>query len=144
MGTWLALQTLEARSQRGRLNPKIKNVLFVAPDIATPDFERWLQALRQPRPRIALFVSSDDQALKLSQSIWGGQRRLGDADPREEPYHTEFERNGVLVFDLTGMRGGAHSRAFEDVQSVMGMVAQRLAAGQQWAGDRQPVADAGQ
>jgi esterase/lipase superfamily enzyme len=145
MGSWLSLQALPTESQRGgRLNRKIKNVLFVAPDIATTDFQRWLQDLRQPRPRIALFVSSDDQALKLSRSIWGGIRRLGDADPNEEPYRSEFEKDGVLVFDLTSLRGNGHSRAFEDVQSVMGMVEQRLAAGQQWTVPKQPLANAGQ
>jgi hypothetical protein len=31
------------------------------------------------------------------------------------------------------LQGEAHSRAFEDVTSVMGMIEQRLAAGQQLA-----------
>jgi hypothetical protein len=42
------------------------------------------------------------------------------------------------------LRGNGHSRAFEDVQSVMGMVEQRLAAGQQWTVPKQPLANAGQ
>ena len=83
------------------------------------------------RPRFALFVSQDDVALKLSASIWGGTTRLGQLGPDQEPYKTDFRREGVLVFDLTSMRGRAHSRAFREVDSVMGMIEQRFAEGQQ-------------
>jgi hypothetical protein len=38
-----------------------------------------------------------------------------------------------LAFDLTHLQGNAHSRAFEDITSVMGMIERRLAAGQQLA-----------
>jgi hypothetical protein len=38
-----------------------------------------------------------------------------------------------MVFDLSNLNGEAHSRAFEDITSVMGMIKQRLAAGQQLA-----------
>jgi esterase/lipase superfamily enzyme len=85
------------------------------------------------RPRIALFVSQDDQALKLSRTIAGGVQRLGDINPDEEPYRSEFARQGILAFDLTHLQGDAHSRAFEDITSVMGMIERRLAAGQQMA-----------
>ena len=138
MGSWLTLQALKP-GQGGRLSPKIRNILFVAPDIATDDFQKWLQQVGKPRPRIALFVSEDDQALKLSRSIWGGVRRLGDADPEEEPYRSEFASNGVFVFDLTSLKGNAHSRAFDDVQTVMGMIEQRLAEGQPMNESRQMV-----
>jgi hypothetical protein len=36
-----------------------------------------------------------------------------------------------MVFDVTHLEGNAHSRAFEDVTSVMGMIDRRLAEGQQ-------------
>jgi hypothetical protein len=36
-----------------------------------------------------------------------------------------------MVFDLTHLNGGAHSGAFESVTSVMGMIGERLAEGQQ-------------
>ena len=85
------------------------------------------------RPRIALFVSQDDQALKRSRTIAGGVQRIGDINPDEEPYRSEFARQGILAFDLTHLQGNAHSRAFEDITSVMGMIERRLAAGQQLA-----------
>jgi hypothetical protein len=41
------------------------------------------------------------------------------------------------------MRGNAHSRAFEDVTSVMGMIEQRLAEGQPMT-EEKPALEAGQ
>jgi hypothetical protein len=46
------------------------------------------------------------------------------------------------VFDLTHLQGDAHSRAFEDVTSVMGMIRQRLATGQQLAEPAASLTDA--
>jgi len=80
----------------------------------------------------------------LSKSIWGGSARLGDANPEEEPFRSEFEREGIMVFDLTHLQGNAHSRAFEDVTSVMGMIERRLAEGQQMADSRSTLGDASQ
>ena len=40
-----------------------------------------------------------------------------------------------MVFDLTHLRGDAHSRAFENATSVMGMIEERLAEGQQMTDD---------
>ena len=97
MGCWLSLQAIEASAGRaGTLNPKIKNILFVAPDVALVEFQKWLAHSGRSRPRIALFVSKDDQALKLSRSIWGGERRLGDLNSDEEPYRSEFAQDGIL------------------------------------------------
>jgi len=96
------------------------------------------------RPRIALFVSQDDQALKLSRTLAGGVQRMGDINANEEPYKTELARQGILVFDLTHLEDAAHSRAFEDITSVMGMIKQRLAAGQQLSSSGVLSADAAQ
>jgi esterase/lipase superfamily enzyme len=112
---------------------KLKNVMLVAPDVDVDVFRTQIQRMGTARPRISLFVSQDDQALSLSKNIWGGVARLGDVDPTQEPYRSEFERDGILVFDLTKLEtssGNAHDRAFEDVTSVMGMIRQRLSDGQ--------------
>jgi esterase/lipase superfamily enzyme len=131
MGCSLTLQALWSRASRiGKVGAKIKNVLLVAPDIDVDVFRKKMHEM-QARPRFALFLSQDDGALKLSKSIWGGVTRLGDVDPDQEPYRSDFRRQGILVFDLTHLRGDAHSRAFEDVTSVMGMIEARLAAGQE-------------
>jgi esterase/lipase superfamily enzyme len=139
MGNWIALEALRGRSMRGGQTAgsvradKLKNVMLVAPDVDVDVFRTQIRRMGAARPRIALFVSQDDQALSLSKNIWGGIPRLGDVDPTQEPYRTEFERDRIMVFDLTKLDtagGNAHDRAFEDVTSVMGMIKQRLSDGQ--------------
>ena len=124
MGCWPTLDALRPKD-------KVKNMLLVAPDVDIDVFHKEIHQIGHPRPRIALFVSQDDHALMLSKSIWGGKARLGDVNLHYEPYRKAFEREGILVFDLTHLEGNAHSRAFENVTSVMGMIEQRLAEGQQ-------------
>jgi esterase/lipase superfamily enzyme len=132
MGCLLTLETLRSKAiHAGKIGDKVKNVLLVAPDVDANVFRTQLRQMGSAKPRFALFMSYDDHALKLSKAIWGGVPRLGDIDPDQEPYKTDFQREGIMVFDLTGLRGSAHSRAFEDVTSVMGMIEQRLAEGQQ-------------
>jgi esterase/lipase superfamily enzyme len=139
MGNWVALEALRGRSMRGTqtLGPiktdKLKNVMLVAPDVDVDVFRMQIQRMGAARPRIALFVSQDDEALNLSKNIWGGIPRLGDVDPTQEPYRSEFARDRIMVFDLTKLEttgDNAHDRAFEDVTSVMGMIRQRLSDGQ--------------
>ena len=79
-----------------------------------------------PRPRVMLFVSQDDGALNLSKMIWGGEQRLGNIDPEAEPYRTTLAQEQIIVFDLTKLKGNAHSRAFDDITEVMVMVRQRV------------------
>ena len=132
MGCFLTLEALHSRAVRvGKIGDKVKNVLLVAPDVDINLFRTQMRQMGTARPRFALFMSQDDGALKLSKSIWGGTTRLGDVDPDQEPYKSDFQREGIMVFDLTALRGGAHSRAFDKVTSVMGMIEQRLAEGQQ-------------
>jgi esterase/lipase superfamily enzyme len=134
MGCALTLDALRARAIRsGSAGDKIKNVLLVAPDLSVDVFPTAIHQMGNKRPRVALFVSQDDPALKLSRMISGGIQRVGDINPDEEPYRSEFQRLGVMVFDLSHLQGNAHSRAFEDITSVMGMIEQRFAAGQQLA-----------
>lgn len=137
MGCLTALEALRSKSVH------VKNVLLVAPDVDVNVFRTEIGQMDKPRPRIALFVSHDDQALKLSRSIWGGKARLGDATD-QETYLSDLERQGILVFDVTNLQGNAHSRAFEDVTSVMGMIERRLAAGQQMANRGSTASDVGQ
>jgi esterase/lipase superfamily enzyme len=132
MGCQLAMDALRSRSMRaGRIGAKITNVLLVAPDVDANEFSREMQQMGRARPRFALFLSQDDRTLRISKSLWGGAQRLGDVNPEQEPYRSDFEREKILVFDLTRLEGRAHSRAFDEVTSVMGMVQRRLASGQQ-------------
>jgi len=134
MGCLVALAALQSRAVRtGRIGAKVKNVLLVAPDVDANAFREQMQQMGTSRPRFALFLSQDDRALRISSSISGGATRLGGVNPDEEPYKSDFKRERILVFDLTHLVGRAHSRAFNEVTSVMGMIERRLAAGQQLA-----------
>ncbi|MBR0788665.1 alpha/beta fold hydrolase [Bradyrhizobium manausense] len=135
MGCLVTLDALRSRAPRGPVS-KLKSVALVAPDIG---FDEFISAVGTPgprRPRIGLFLSQDDIALKLSKSLAGGIARLGDINPQDEPYKSALAQQKILVFDLTHLGGDdAHSRAFDDVSSVMGMIKQRLAQGQQLGED---------
>lgn len=145
MGCLLTLNALQSRaSHAGRIGAKIRNVAMVAPDVGFDTFRERMQGMGSARPRFALFLSQDDRALKLSKSISGGITRLGDVNPDQEPYKTTLASEKIMVFDLTNLEGRAHSRAFQDVTTVMGMIQRRLAEGQQLAEDtsRRPAAGA--
>jgi esterase/lipase superfamily enzyme len=126
MGNWVTLEALRTRSIRaGRIVDKIKRVFLVAPDVDVDVFRMQIARMGAVRPQFALIVSQDDQALRLSQEIWGGKPRLGDVNPTDEPYRSEFERQRIEVFDLTRLKSpgdDAHDRAFEDITSVMAMI----------------------
>ena len=135
MGNWVTLEALRVMSIRtGRIGAKIRNVMLVAPDVDVDVFKTQIRRMGSARPRFALFVSKDDKALSLSQTIWGGVPRLGEIDPAQEPYRTELAKDQIEVFDLTGLKGSAHDRAFEDITSVKAMIAKRFGEGQQLAG----------
>jgi esterase/lipase superfamily enzyme len=145
MGNWVALEALRARSIRpNRKTDKVRNVLLVAPDVDVDVFRTQIRRIGTPSPRFSLFLSQDDRALSLSQIIWGGVQRLGDVDPEQEPYRTEFAQDRIEVFDLTKLKArgdDAHDRAFEDVTSVMAMIKQRLRDGQQMADRGSNISD---
>jgi esterase/lipase superfamily enzyme len=135
MGNWVTLEALRSRYIRPvHIADKVRNVMLVAPDVDVDVFRTQIRRMGTQRPRFFLFVSQDDKALALSKTIWGGEPRLGDVDPSQDPYRAEFAEERIEVFDLTALqRAGdnAHDRAFEDVTSVVGMIRQRLGTGQQ-------------
>jgi esterase/lipase superfamily enzyme len=143
MGNWVALEALRGLSIRqARRSDKLKNVLLVAPDVDVDVFRTQIQRMGAARPRIALLVSQDDSALSLSKVIWGGVQRLGDVDPSNEPYRSEFEKDRILVFDLTKVKtegDNAHDRAFEEAGPVAAMLRKRMLDGQTMASDRSTV-----
>jgi esterase/lipase superfamily enzyme len=141
----LLLDALRSRSMRtGKIGAKVKNVVLVAPDVDVDIFREQMQQMGNARPRFSLFLSQDDNALKISKSIWGGATRLGDVNPDEEPYKSVFGHEKILVFDLTHLQGDSHARAFDQVTSVMGMIERRLAQGQQLAAETSRASNASQ
>jgi len=147
MGNWITLEALRGRSIRASRSAynlksdKLKNVLMVAPDVDVDVFRTELQRMGSFRPRIFLFVSRDDEALRLSQFIWGGAPRLGDVNANQEPYQTQCERDRIEVFDLTSLKSAdrdAHDRAFDEAPTVAAMIRKRLSEGQVLTTNREP------
>lgn len=136
MGCLVTLDALRVRTSRGGTVSKLKNVALVAPDVGFDQFIGAVSAMGPRRPRIGLFLSQDDVALKISKSLTGGTSRLGDINPEEEPYKSALLQQKILVFDLTHLGGDdSHSRAFGEVNSVMEMLKRRLVQGQQLGED---------
>ena len=141
MGCLLTMEALRSRSIRaGKIGAKVRNVLLMAPDVDFNVFREEMRQVGSNRPRFALFLSQDDHALKISKSIWGGATRLGDINPEEEPYKSDLAHEKIMVFDVTHLEGDPHTRTFDDVDSVTGMIEHRLATGQQLDEDRARVA----
>jgi esterase/lipase superfamily enzyme len=135
MGGWLTLETMRQMVIRnGTISPKIKDVMLAAPDV---DVDvalaqgRVLQLARN-KPKLTLFVSSDDKALGASRWLWGSTDRLGAIDPSKEPYQTNLARSGVKVIDLTGVQGGdsLNHGKFAESAGVVKLIGQRLASNQ--------------
>lgn len=128
MGCLLTLGALQSKASRsGKIGDKIRNVVLVAPDLEFDVFRHQMEETGSSRPRFLLLLSQDDGALKVSKSIWGGATRLGDINLDEEPYKSDLGHHKVAVFDLTHLGVDSHSRAFDEVTSVMGMIERRFA-----------------
>jgi esterase/lipase superfamily enzyme len=144
MGNWVALEALRSRYIRPEpSSDKLKNVMLVAPDVDVDVFRTQIRRMGPKRPRFALFVSQDDRALALSKAIWG-EARLGEVNPEQDPYRSELARDQIEVFDLTSLKkegDNAHDRAFSDVTSVVGMLKDRLRAGQPMTESRPTIID---
>jgi esterase/lipase superfamily enzyme len=126
MGNLVTLEALRGMaSRRGKIGAKVRNVALVAPDVGVEMFRMEMQGMGTSRPRFLLFASQDDSALNFSKTIGGGVERIGAIDPAQEPYKSELAQENVGAFDLTKLKGGAHSRAFEDITTVMTMIKDR-------------------
>jgi esterase/lipase superfamily enzyme len=133
MGGWLAMESLRQMAIRNRqVSPKIRNLMLAAPDIDVDVAQEQARGLGDKRPRITLFVSRDDNALRFSNFIWGSRDRLGAIDPGQELYKTNLARFGVEVIDLTDIESMDRTRHGKFAQSpeVVRAIGGRLAGGQ--------------
>lgn len=139
MGGWLTLEALRQMAIRDKAIPaKIGDVMLAAPDVdvdVAAAQGRALQSART-RPKLTLFVSSDDRALKASRLLWGSRDRLGSLDPTQEPYRTNLQRSGVQVYDLTKESGedSLNHGKFASSPAVVQLIGRRLAGGQKLEG----------
>lgn len=133
MGSWLTVEALRQMAIRdGRVAPKIQNVILASPDLDVDVFGRQLAEIGKKRPKFTLFVSQDDRALALSKRISGDVDRLGQIDPRQEPYRSGLEKEGITVLDLTALQSGdqLNHGKFAESPYVVKLLGNRLIAGQ--------------
>jgi esterase/lipase superfamily enzyme len=144
MGGFLTMEALRTVALRqGRVPAKIGDLMLAAPDIDVDVAAAQGRALGLPRPRITLFTSRDDQALRFSRFAWGSRDRLGSLDPSVEPYHSRLAEAGVQVIDLSSdaskdrLRHGKFAESPRAVQAI----GARLAAGDKLGGGADSAAD---
>ena len=133
MGAWLVMETLRQMAIRdGRVTAKVQNVILASPDVDVDVFATQWRGVGQPRPRLTVFVSRSDAALKISRRLAGNIDRLGQIDPMSEPFHSALEKSGIDVIDLTDLRGSNalnHSK-FADNPQVVQLIGEKLIDGQ--------------
>jgi esterase/lipase superfamily enzyme len=133
MGTWLTVESLRQMAiRRGGIPKKIANVILAAPDLDIDVFRQQLADMGPDRPPFTVFVSRDDQALRVSRRISGNIDRLGAIDIANPEYLALLEREGIVVLDLSALRGGDrlnHSK-FAQSPEVVRLLGDRLIAGQ--------------
>ncbi|SFK01485.1 alpha/beta hydrolase [Methylocapsa palsarum] len=137
MGSWLVMETLRQMSIRdGRVASKVQNVILASPDLDVDVFATQWRKIGQPRPRLTVFVSRNDKALRVSRRLAGNIDRLGQIDPMAEPYHSALEKSGVDVIDLTDLTvaNSLNHSKFAENPGVVQLIGQRLLTGQTLAG----------
>jgi esterase/lipase superfamily enzyme len=145
MGNWLTLETLRQMSIRERgLPAKIASVMLAAPDVDVDVFRTEIASIHAPATtRFALFVSQDDQALAVSQRVWGNVPRIGAIDPETEPYRSLLRDEHIAVFDLTKLRTDDALRhaKFAASPEVVRLIGERLGEGQMIEEDKSGLGD---
>ncbi|RJT28764.1 alpha/beta fold hydrolase [Mesorhizobium waimense] len=133
MGNWITLEALRQMAIRNRgISSKIKNVMLASPDVDVDVFHTQLVSMGVRRPRLTLFVSNDDKALKASQWLWVSTARLGTIDPKVDPYKDFLETGGIDVVDLSKIdtTGQLNHGKFSESLEVIRLIGRQLATGQ--------------
>lgn len=134
MGNWVTLEALRQMAIRDKaINAKIRNVMLAAPDVDFDVFRRQVASMGVgKRPNFTLFVSQDDDALKVSSRVWGGEARLGLINPKQEPFRTDLEKARFNVVDLTDVKSPDRTNhgKFAEAPAVVQAIGRRLADGQ--------------
>lgn len=138
MGTWLTMETLRQMgiARRGGME-KIRDIVLAAPDIDPEEFRaQWQRAQegmkQRSLPRITIYASRDDMALKASASFWGNEKRLGLLDPNASGFPAWMVQNGVTVIDITRLRAGdpiSHSK-YANAPGLAREIGRLIASGQ--------------
>ncbi|VTZ50900.1 Esterase/lipase superfamily enzyme [Methylocella tundrae] len=137
MGSWLVMEALRQMSIRdGRVAAKVRNVILASPDVDVDVFATQWRDIGQPRPRLTVFTSRNDAALRVSRRLAGDVDRLGQIDPMAEPYHSALEKSGIDVIDLSALSvaGSLNHSKFAENPEIVQLIGKRLIAGQTLSG----------
>ncbi len=146
MGAWLATESLRQLAlENGRVPAKISNLILASPDLDVDVFRKQVREMGPKRPRVTIFVSRHDRALRLSALIAGGIDRVGGVDlSRPESVAALEQAPGVVVLDLSGLQTSDplnHSKFATSPEAVR-LLGDRLIAGQGFDGSEAGVANA--
>lgn len=133
MGTWLTVESLRQMAiRKGRIPPKISEVILAAPDLDIDVFRQQLADMGPDRPKFTIFVSRDDRALIVSRRISGNVDRLGQVNIEDPAIRAQLESEGITVLDLSKLRGGDSLNHSKYAQSpeIVRLLGDRLIAGQ--------------
>lgn len=108
MGSWVAMEALrQIALQRGRISPKVSDVILASPDLDIDVFRKQLLEIGPKRPHFTIFVSTNDRALRISRLISGSVTRVGAVDLSDEQYLAQLKNaSGITVLDLSDLRNG--------------------------------------
>jgi esterase/lipase superfamily enzyme len=117
MGNWVTVEALRQIKISGGLSQigKLGNLVLAAPDIDIDVFKSQMQRFGKPRKPFYIVLSKDDQALRASSFIAGGQQRLG-ADGNT----AELAALGAVVIDMTDVKAtdSSHHGKFAQLAEV--------------------------
>jgi esterase/lipase superfamily enzyme len=132
MGNWVTLEALRQMAIRdGKVAGNIRNVILAAPDVDVDVARGEIESMGDRRPNFTLFVSEDDRALAVSQRVWGAPR-LGEIDPRVEPYKSDLAGKKINVIDLTTFHSNdpLHHGTFAENPEIVELIGNSIANGQ--------------
>ena len=114
------------------MTAKVRNVVLAAPDVDVDVFATQWRSIGQPRPRLTVFTSRDDAALRASRLLAGDVRAVGQIDPTAEPYHTALANAGIDVIDISDLQGvdRLNHSTFAENPEIVQRIGQRLIAGE--------------
>jgi esterase/lipase superfamily enzyme len=135
MGAWATMEAIrQIALQNGRVPAKISHVILASPDLDVEVVRRQVTEIGPDRPRITIFISRHDRALRLSSLLAGRIARVGAVDLTQPENAARLEAMpGIVVLDLSGLRSGDalnHSK-FATSPTVVQLLGERLITGQE-------------
>ncbi len=146
MGGFVTMETLRdlgLRNERSVLK-KIDALILASPDIDDEVFKQQLAAIDPVPSPFVVFVSKKDRALRASQTLAGGQARLGEGANIEQ-----LQAKGITVIDLSTISDGqdaANHTTFATSETLLkmakgGAFSRRALLGEKKASPLKPLGD---